>query len=135
MAAEEGPLRLHFELRAGASPAPWVSQGGWVKLGALGERFWCLVNTVHADGALTASVANDLVLYPWKAGDEVTFCEGNILEVASLSDRSRFVQMVLVSGSGVEAARRWHHWRQSKGVGVAPRPRTQYIVGNDVILE
>ena len=92
------------------------------------------MNTVHADGVLTASVANDLVLCPWKAGDEVTFREGNILEVASLSDRSRFVQMVLVSGSRVGAAQRWHHWRQSKGVGVAPRPRTQYIVGDGIIL-
>ena len=55
-----------------------------MKVGALGERFWCLVYTVHADGVLTASVANDLVLCPWKAGDEDTFCEGNILEVASL---------------------------------------------------
>ena len=78
MAAEEGPLRLHFELRSVASPAPRVSQGGWVKVGALGERFWCLVNTVHADGVLTASIANDLVLCPWKTGDEVTFREGNI---------------------------------------------------------
>lgn len=81
--------------------APRVSTGDWVKVGALGERFWCLVNTVHADGVLTASVANDLVLCPWKAGDEVTFCEGKILEVASLSDRCRFVQMFLVSGSRV----------------------------------
>ena len=73
-----------------------------MKVGALGERCWCLVNTVHTDGVFTASVANDLVLCPWKAGDEVMFREGNILEVASLSDRGRFVQMVLVSGSRVD---------------------------------
>ena len=133
---ERASQRLHFESRRDNTPlsAPRVSTGDWVKVGALGERFWCLVNTVHADGVLTASVANDLVLCPWKAGDEVTFREGNILEVASLSDRGRFVQMVLVSGSRVEAAQRWHHWRQSKGVGVAPRPHTQYIVGDGIIL-
>jgi len=134
---ERASQRLCFESRRENTPlsAPRVSTGDWVKVGALGERFWCLVNTVHTDGVFTASVANDLVLCPWKAGDEVTFREGNILEVASLSDRGRFVQMVLVSGSRVEAARLWHHWRQSKGVGVAPRSRTQYIVGDGVILE
>ena len=63
MATEQRPLRLRFELRDDASPAPRVSQGGWVKVCAVatGERFWCRVTTVSADGMLTASVDNDLL--------------------------------------------------------------------------
>ena len=37
MATEQRPLRLRFELRDDASPAPRVSQGGWVKV-------WCGCN-------------------------------------------------------------------------------------------
>ena len=64
MAAEEHPLRLQFELRDDASPAPRVSKGGWVKIGAVatGERFWCSVLTLSADGMLTASVDNHSAL-------------------------------------------------------------------------
>ena len=63
MATEQRPLRLRFELRDDASPAPRVYQGGWVKVGAVatGERFWCRVMIVSADGILTASVDNDLL--------------------------------------------------------------------------
>ena len=85
---ERASQRLCFESRRDNThlSAPRVSTGDWVKVGVLGERCWCLVNAVHADGILSASVANDLVLCPWKAGaagDEVAFREGNILEVAS----------------------------------------------------
>ena len=82
---------------------------------------------------LVATVDNDLVSCPWKVGDEVTFHETNVLEVAFLTDRGRFEHMVLVSDSYVDVARLWHHWRQSKGVSVAPRPHTQYLVGRELI--
>ena len=135
MDPEEHSQRLHFELRPATASTPRVSPGSWVKVGVLGERFWCRVKSVRAGvtGVLVATVDNDLVSCPWKVGDEVTFQETNVLEVASLTDRGRFEHMVLVSDSYVDVARLWHHWRQSKGVSVAPRPDTQYIVGRELI--
>ena len=64
MATEEHPLRLHSKLRDDDEPAPRVSKGGWVKVGAVatGERFWCSVLTLSADGKLTASADNHLLL-------------------------------------------------------------------------
>jgi hypothetical protein len=129
--------RLRFESRRDnmnmAMSAHCVSPGDWVKVGALGERFWFFVNTVHTDGILSASVDNDLVSCPWTVGDEVTFHERNVVEVASSTDRDQFEHVVVVSGSHVNGAKLWHHWRQLKGIGVTFRPGTQHMVGDEII--
>ena len=138
MAAEEGPLRLHFELRAGASPAPRVSQGGWVKVGATatGERFWCRVMALRADGMLTASVDNDLLssttACPLRIGDVLVFHERNVLESASLAERNEFEQLLVVTGSHARAATLWLYVRQLEGTGLPLRHGTRYVVGREI---
>ena len=143
MALLDHSQRLHFESRLDTMSlsVSRASPGDWVKVGVLGERFWCLVKTVREDGMLVASVDNDLVACPLKVGDEVTLRRENVLEVASSTDRSQFEHMALGTGPRVEAAHRsveaaqlWHYWRSSKGVGVTPRPNTQYMVGENIIL-
>ena len=137
MAAEERPLRLRFELRDDASPAPRVSQGGWVKVGAVatGERFWCRVMTVSADGILTASVDNDLlsstIACPLRFGDVLVFHERNVLESASLAERNEFEQLLVVAGTHVRAAKFWRGVRQLEGTCVPPRHGTRYVVGRE----
>ena len=138
MAAEEHPLRLRFELRDDASPAPRVSKGGWVKIGAVatGERFWCSVLTLSADGILTASVDNDLlsstIACPLRFGDVLVFHERNVLESASLAERNEFEQLLVVAGTHVRAAKFWRGVRQLEGTGALPRHGTRYVVGREV---
>ena len=138
MATEKRPLCLHFELRDDASPAPRVSQGGWVKVGAVatGERFWCRVMTVSADGILTASVDNDLlsstIACPLRFGDVVVFHERNVLESASFAERNEFEQLLFSTESHVKAAKHWHDVRQLDGTGVLPRLGTRHMVGREV---
>ena len=138
MATEQRPLRLRFELRDDASPAPRVSQGGWVKVGAVatGERFWCRVMTVSADGILTASVDNDLlsstIACPLRFGDVVVLHERNVLESASLAERNEFEQLLVVTESHVKAAKHWRDARQLEGTCVPPRLGTRYMVGREV---
>ena len=137
MATEQRPLRLRFELRDDASPAPRVSQGGWVKLGAVatGERFWCRVMTVSADGILTASVDNDLlsstIACPLRFGDVLVFHERNVLESASLAERDEFERLLVVTESHVKAAKLWRGVRQLEGTGAPPRHGTRYVVGRE----
>jgi len=138
MAAEEHPLRLQFELRDDASPAPRVSKGGWVKIGAVatGERFWCSVLTLSADGMLTASVDNHLlsstITCPLQFGDVVVLHERNVLESASLAERNEFEQLLVVTESHVKAAKLWRGVRQLEGTGALPRHGTRYVVGREV---
>ena len=138
MAAEEHPLRLRFELRNDASPAPRVSKGGWVKIGAVatGERFWCSVLTLSADGILTASVDNDLlsstITCPLRFGDVLVFHERNVLESASLAERDKFEQLLVVTESHVKAAKHWRDARQFEGTCVPSRLGTRYVVGREV---
>ena len=138
MATEKRPLRLHFELRDDASPAPRVSQGGWVKVGAVatGERFWCSVLTLSADGILTASVDNDLlsstIACPLRFGDVLVFHERNVLESASLAERDEFEQLLVVTESHVKAAKLWRGVRQLEGTSAPPRHGTRYVVGREV---
>ena len=137
MATEEHPLRLHFELRDDAKPAPRVSQGGWVKVCAVatGERFWCRVMTLRADGMLTASVDNDLlsstVACPLQFGDVVVLHERNVLESAALAERDEFERLLVVTGSHVKASKLWRGVRQLEGTGVLPRHGTRYVVGRE----
>ena len=138
MATEQRPLRLRFELRDDASPAPRVSQGGWVKVCAVatGERFWCRVTTVSADGILTASVDNDLlsstIACPLRFGDVLVFHERNVLESTCLVERDKFEQLLVVTGSHVKAAKHWRDARQLEGTCVPPRLGTRYMVGREV---
>ena len=138
MAAEEHPLRLQFELRDDAKPAPRVSKGGWVKIGAVatGERFWCSVLTLSADGMLTASVDNHLlsstITCPLQFGDVVVFHERNVLESAAFAERDKFEQLLDVTGSHVKAAKHWRDARQLEGTCVPPRLGTRYMVGREV---
>ena len=138
MAAEEHPLRLQFELRDDAKPAPRVSKGGWVKIGAVatGERFWCSVLTLSADGMLTASVDNHLlsstITCPLQFGDVVVLHERNVLESASLAERNEFEQLLVVTESHVKAAKHWRDARQLEGTCVPPRLGTRYMVGREV---
>ena len=137
MAAEEHPLRLQFELRDDAKPAPRVSKGGWVKIGAVatGERFWCSVLTLSADGMLTASVDNHLLsstlACPLQFGDVVVLHERNVLESASLAERNEFEQLLVVTESHVKAAKLWRGVRQLEGTGAPPRHGTRYVVGRE----
>ena len=137
MATEKRPLRLRFELRDDASPAPRVSQGGWVKVCAVatGERFWCRVTTVSADGMLTASVDNDLLsstlACPLRFGDVLVFHERNVLESASLAERDEFERLLVVTESHVKAAKLWRGVRQLEGTSAPPRHGTRYVVGRE----
>jgi len=137
MATEKRPLRLHFELRDDASPAPRVSQGGWVKVGAVAtrERFWCRVTTVSADGMLTASVDNHLLsstlACPLRFGDVLVFHERNVLESASLAERDEFERLLVVTESHVKAAKLWRGVRQLEGTSAPPRHGTRYVVGRE----
>ena len=138
MTTEEHPWRLHFELRDHAEPAPRVSKGGWVKVGvvATGERFWCRVMTLRADGMLTASLNNHLlsstVACPVQFGDVVVFHERNVLESASLAERNEFEQLLFSTESHVKAATHWCEVRQLDGTGVLPRHGTRYVMGGEV---
>ena len=138
MATEQRPLRLHFELRDDASPAPRVSQGGWVKVGAVAtwERFWCRVMTVSADGMIAASVDNDLlestIACPLRFGDVLVFHERNVLESTCLAERDEFERLLVVTGSHVKASKLWRGVRQLEGTCVPPRHGTRYVVGREV---
>ena len=138
MATEEHPLRLQFELRDDAKPAPRVSKGGWVKVGAVAtvERFWCSVMTLSEDGTLTASVDNHLlsstITCPLQFGDVVVIHERNVLESASLAERNKFEQLLVDTESHVKAAKLWRGVRQLEGTGVLPRHGTRYVVGREV---
>ena len=130
MATEQRPLRLHFELRDDASPAPRVSQGGWVKVCAVatGERFWCRVMSLRADGMLTASVDNHLLsstlACPLQFGDVVVLHERNVLESASLAERDKFEQLLVVTDPSQTAVLSTRRLKHCSGYKSTPLPTT-----------
>ena len=70
---------------------PHVGFGVWEKVGLHGERFWCKVKRVRAeDGALVATVENNLWRSALSCGDELVLSYQNVLEIADESDRLRF---------------------------------------------
>ena len=109
-----------------------------MKIGAVatGERFWCSVLTLSADGILTASVDNDLlsstITCPLRFGDVLVFHERNVLESASLAERDEFERLLVVTESHVKAAKLWRGVRQLEGTSAPPRHGTRYMVGREV---
>jgi len=125
---------LFEERDAGAPELPCVEVGVWVKVGALstradvrGERFWCVVTEVHADGALSARIDNDLVQSAHRCGDTVVIGRCHVLETASEDDRQTVRSLAAVYGPRNGAlAWPWAYLRREVGVSVQPKRNTLY---------
>ena len=61
LSAVERLQRHAFEVRDPSKRQPSVDEGTLIKVGIRGERFWCRVKRVRADGALVAIVDNNLI--------------------------------------------------------------------------
>ena len=55
--------------------------GGIVKIRSHGERFWCIVVGQHDDGSYQVKVNNDLIVAPYKFGDEIRIEKKDIIDV------------------------------------------------------
>ena len=107
----ESSRGLMLEERAAGAPTPRIDVGAYVKVGTLGaragvggERFWCVVTDVRADGELSARVDNDLVLSAYRCGDTIALHERHVLETASVHDCLTFRSLVAVHGLANGAA-------------------------------
>ena len=111
---------------------PHVGCGAWVKVGLHGERFWCKVKRVRAeDGALVATVENNLWRSALSCGDELVLSYRNVLEIADESDRLQFECMCEVLGDRREAALKWHEVRTASGLSPAVREGAVLVVGGE----
>ena len=84
-----------------------VERGAWVKVGlANRKRFWCRVTRLGPNGAIVATVDNDLVTTTMlKYGDQVVLQPRHVLETADVADMLRFV-----------------HWAHSRRSTLGPTP-------------
>ena len=113
---------------------PDVGIGAWVKVGLHGERFWCKVKRVRAeDGALVATVENNLWRSPYRCGDGIVLSRRNVLEVADDSDRLLYEVVCAVLGDRRDAALQWHEVRAA--LGLSPPVAEGAVVGDDAVLE
>jgi hypothetical protein len=124
-------LRAHmFEERQKSAARPSVDKGTFVKVGLRGERFWCCVKHVRADGSLLAVVDNDLIKSHFGCGDEILLQQTHVLETSHPSDRMTFHSLTTRLGSEVDAAIAWRDIRNKNGVAATPIPGTLYLVAS-----
>ena len=120
-------LRQHtFEVRDKNRKRPNVEPGVWIKVGFRGERFWCKVKRVRKDGALVATVDNELLKSQWKVGDEIIVLLEHVLETSGPSDMT-FESLLSVLGLS-EAAMLWRELRLTDGSGVTANPKTIFVL-------
>ena len=91
---------------------PHVGVGTWVKVELRSEKFWCLVRSVRADGALVASVEDNLIYSLHRVGDQIILQPRHVLETANVRDYVVFQSLVSVLGNN-EGALVWRDlWRE-----------------------
>ena len=112
---------------------PHVGSGRWVKVGLHGERFWCNVRRVKADGALVATVENNLCRSPYRCGDEIVLSRRHVLEIAGDEDRLQYERMCVVLGDAREAALQWQKMRAAMGLSLAVREGVVLVVGDECV--
>ena len=116
-----------FDIRDASLTKPHVHAGRFVKAGIRGERFWCRVESVRADGMLRATVDNDLLRSVWRRGHVLVLQHEHVLEVADVADQLSFKTLVATLGSKSEAALAWMDVRVASGA-CNPKPHTRLIV-------
>lgn len=116
-----------FEVCERHSKRPSVRVGVLIKVGIRGERFWCRVEAVRGDGALVATVNNELIRSPWKCGDEIVVQNSHVLEASDPNDMT-FANLVSVLGSASAAVMSWHELRSRSGAGARTKPETFFIL-------
>lgn len=55
--------------------------GALVKIRSHGERFWCSIQGMHDDGSYVGKVNNDLLVAPYKFGEEVRITIDDVIDV------------------------------------------------------
>jgi hypothetical protein len=128
LSAVERLQRHAFEVRDPSKRQPSVDEGTLIKVGIRGERFWCRVKRVRADGALVAIVDNDLIKSPWRCGDEIVVQCKHVLETLDPKDMS-LASLLSVMGVS-EAAMMWRELRLADGPGVIAKPKTFFVLPN-----
>ena len=108
-----------FTERQTGAAVPTVKYGTFVKVRVNGERFWCRVKHLRADGYVLAVVDNDLVNSCWNRGDEIAFQHKHVLETAEPSDERIFRSLVVWFGSVTDAAIAWRELRKAGGAAEA----------------
>ena len=98
---------LEAQVRDASLAKPHVHAGSFVKAGIRGERFWCRVESVRADGMLRATVDNDLLRSAWRRGHVLVLQHEHVLEVADVADQLSFKTLAATFGSDREAALAW----------------------------
>ena len=83
------------------------------------------------DGALVATVENNLWRSALSCGDELVLLYRNVLEIADESDRLQFECMCEVLGDRREAALKWHEVRTASGLSPAVREGAVLVVGGE----
>jgi len=100
MAAALDRLRAHaFEVRDASLPRPRVRDGHFVKVGVRGERFWCLVRKVEADGRLRAVVDGTLQRSQWQPGHELALQNEHVLESVDVANQLSFRRLLLLAAA------------------------------------
>ena len=107
-------LREHLFEQRSDGVVPRVTAGVWVLVGQRGERFWCEVTRVRADGALVARVDNDLVYNPYRFGEEIILRVDHVLDIANQHDITTFRDATATLGL-VGALRAWISARETEG--------------------
>ena len=126
LSAVERLQRHAFEVRDPSKRQPSVDEGTLIKVGIRGERFWCRVKRVRADGALVAIVDNNLIKSPWRCGDEIVVQRKHVLETLDPKDMS-LASLLSVMGVS-EAAMMWRELRLENGSGVLAKPKTFFVL-------
>ena len=120
-------LRQHtFEVRDKNRKRPKVEPGVLIKVGVRGERFWCKVKRARKDGAIVATVDNELLKSQWKVGDEIVVLPEHVLETSDPSDMT-FSSLLSALGSS-EAAKLWREIRLADGSGVTAKPKFCFVL-------
>ena len=98
MATALDRLRAHtFEERDASLPRPCVRDGRFVKVGVRGERFWCRVQKVEADGRFRAVVDITLQRSQWQRGHELVLQHEHVLESVDVADQLSFRRLLLLA--------------------------------------
>ena len=87
------------------------------------------------DGALVATVENNLQRTALSCGDEIVLSYRNVLEVADDSDRLKYEVAYAVLGDAREAALQWREVRAALGLSPFVTEGAVRVVGGDAVLE
>lgn len=126
LSAVERLQRHAFEVCDPSRRQSSVDEGTLIKVGIRGERFWCRVKRVRADGALVAIVDNNLIKSLWRCGDEIVVQRKHVLETLGAKDMT-FAGLLSAMGSS-EAAMMWRELRLADGSGVQANPKTCFVL-------